>query len=91
MTPPFKPEIVRSIPAHVDPAQLETDLAYLREKAFSKGAGACEIIKKTDIVFSPDILKQVAADNRLPSAHWPLEYPRDDLNEAIDAYEFRLT
>ena len=90
MEPAFKPEVVRCVPAHVDSAQLETDLAYLREKALAKGAGPCEILKKTDIVFSPDILKQVAADNRLPSAHWPLEYPRDDLNEAIDAYEWGI-
>ena len=90
LTPTFKPEVVRCVPAHVDSAQLASDLAYLREKALAKGAGACERIKRTDILFSPDVLKQVTADKRLPSAHWPLEYPIDDLNAAIDAYEWVL-
>lgn len=90
ITPAFKPEVVRCVPARIDPLQLEADLAYLREKGLSQGAAACAVIKKAAIVFNPDIIEQVARDKRLPSVHWPLEYPRDDLNEAIDAYEWAI-
>lgn len=90
ITPTFKPEVVRCVPARIDPFQLEADLAYLRERGLSQGAAACAVIKKAAIVFNPDILEQVARDKRLPSAHWPLNYPRDDLNEAIDAYQWAV-
>ena len=86
----FKPDIVRCVPARIDPGQLEKDLAYLQGKALSKGACDCAVIKKTDIVSNPDILRRVESDNRLPSVHWPLDYPRDDLNEAIEAYEWAV-
>lgn len=86
----LKPEIVRCIPARIDTRQLETDLEYLRNRALSEGAGDCSVIAKDNIAFNPDILQQVTADNRLPSIHWPLNYPKDDLNEAIDTYQWAV-
>ncbi len=86
----FKPEIVRRIPTRIDPQQLETDLEYLRNKGLSAGAADCAVITRDEIVFNPDILRQVEADNRLPSIHWPLDYPKDDLNETIDTYKWAV-
>ncbi len=87
---PFRPEIVRCIPGRVDPGQLERDLHYLRDKALAAGAGDCTVVGGDVIAWNPDIPAQMAADHRLPSIHWPLDYPRDDLREAMDCYQWAV-
>ena len=78
---------VRSIPPEIDPLQLEKDLDHLRQQAIQAGAADAIIIDEKDVIFNQDILLQVAADASYPSIHWPLNYPLDDVEEAIRAYQ----
>lgn len=85
-----KPEIVRRISSHIDPVQLKKDLERLRDKALTLGAADAAVIQKEDIVFNPEVLQRVNADGIYPSIHWPLNYPKDDLKEAIGAYQWAI-
>ncbi len=82
-----KPEIVRRIPAQIDPVLLEQDLLRLRDKALAGGADDAAVIGKQDILFDARVLERVEADNRFPSIHWPLRYEKDDLKGAILLYD----
>ncbi len=85
-----KPDIVRQVPAYIDPDQLKKDLERLKDKALSSGVADAVIIQGEDIVFDSNILKKVEEDNGYPSVHWPLDYPKDDLEEAISAYQWAI-
>lgn len=86
----FKPEVVRRIPSHIESGQLSLDLERLRKKCIESGASDAAVIQKDMIVFRPEILEKVAADNHYPSIHWPLHYPKDDFAEAINAYQWAV-
>ena len=78
---------VRRIPAQRDPKEVRKDLQSLRKRAIALGASHAAVISASDVVFSKALRKRVAADKRLPSIHWPLDYPKDDLEAAIKAYQ----
>jgi predicted metal-binding protein len=78
---------VRRIPAQRDPKEVKKDLQTLRKRAVALGASDAAVISASDVVFSKALRKRVAADMRLPSIHWPLDYPKDDLEAAIKAYQ----
>ena len=82
-----KPREVRCIPADIDPELLNQDLPVFRQTAVDAGAADSAVISSRDIIFSPEVTARVAADNRFPSVHWPLDYPVDDLAEALCAYD----
>jgi predicted metal-binding protein len=85
-----KPNILRRISAEIDSGQLKEDLVLLKNTAIELGASEAIVIEKKDIVFNPVILKWIEADNMYPSIHWPLVYPKDEIREAIDAYEWGI-
>ncbi|MBC2715502.1 MAG: hypothetical protein HF978_09345 [Desulfobacteraceae bacterium] len=85
-----KPEVVRRVHSYIDPGQLALDLETLRGKCLQSGASDAAVIQKETIVFNTEILKKVASDNQFPSIHWPLNYPKDDLEEAINAYQWAV-
>ena len=85
-----KPEIVRQIAAEIDPKQLKEDLEKLKNKALDLGASEALVIQNKYVIFNPDILKRIDADNSYPSIHWPLNYPKDDFEEAIRAYQWAI-
>jgi len=82
-----EPKKVRQIPAQRDPNEVKTDLETLRKRAVEVGASDAAIISGSDIVFSKALRKRVAADKGYSSIHWPLDYPKDDVEAAIQAYE----
>ncbi len=81
-----KPETVRRILPDIDPDQLKIDLEKLKNIAIDMGAAQAVIIEKKDIIFTFDVLQRISADNGFASIHWPLFYPKDDIQEAISAY-----
>jgi predicted metal-binding protein len=85
-----KPEKVRRISSYIDPVQLKMDLEQLRDKALTLGAADAAVIQIDDVIFDPELLKRVNADGGYPSVHWPLNYPKDDLKEAIKAYQWAI-
>jgi predicted metal-binding protein len=85
-----RPAEVRQIPAAVDTARLPADIEKLKNQALSDGASDSAIVNHTEIIFNPDLLKKVASDNNFPSVHWPLVYPKDEIREAIDAFEWAV-
>ncbi len=82
-----KPTTVRKIPAHVDPVQLEADLLYLKEKALSAGAADVSIIDAAEVIFSEEVKRRVTEADAYPSQHWPVDYPKDSIAEAVGAYK----
>jgi predicted metal-binding protein len=85
-----KPEEVRRIAPHLDPERLKKDLQALQIMARDAGADDCNIIPAGDVVFNPEIKTRVAGDNAFASIHWPLDYPKDDLEEAIRAFAWGI-
>jgi predicted metal-binding protein len=83
-----KPESVRSVPPHINPEQLKRDLEVLRSKAMASGAVDTAIIRAGDVVFNPEVKASVDADDSYPSIHWPLDYPKDNVEEAVQAYQY---
>ena len=45
------------------------------------------LIQSEDVIFNPEVRARVAADNGYPSVHWPLDYPNDNLEDAIRAFQ----
>ena len=82
-----KPESVRSVSPHIDPEQLKRDLELLRNKATEAGAADAAIISATEVVFNPEVKARIDADDGYPSIHWPLDYPRDNVEDAVQAYQ----
>jgi predicted metal-binding protein len=82
-----EPKKVRRIPAQRDPKEVKKDLQALRKRAIELGASDAAVISVSDVVFRKALRKRVAADKSLPSIHWPLDYPKDDLEDAIKAYQ----
>ena len=87
LTQYHKPRKVRRIPAHVDPKQLEQDLDSLRKLALEMGASEVSVLQGSDLLFSESLRKRVQTDHSYPSIHWPLEYPKDDLELGIRAFQ----
>jgi len=85
-----KPDIVRQIVAEIDPDQLARDLEALKNKSIGIGAMEAVVVRKEDIIFNPGILERIGEDNSFASIHWPLSYPKDDIQEAIGAYEWGI-
>jgi predicted metal-binding protein len=89
-----KPELVRRICKELYTNQLQKDLDILRSKALEMGAAEAVIVRSTDVIFNPEVLQQTKIDNSYPSFHWFLNYPKDELEEAIKRYQtgifFRL-
>ncbi len=85
-----KPDAVSRICARDDPGILDGDLKQLREKARQGGATNASVIRSDQVVFRSSIRERVNADDRFPSVHWPLVYPKDDIEEAIRAYQYGL-
>ena len=77
----------RKIQPRVDPDQLDRDLDVLCNKAVDAGAAEVAIIKTADVIFNPEVIARVNGDDRYPSIHWPLDYPKDNVEEAIQAYQ----
>jgi predicted metal-binding protein len=85
-----KPEIVRRVLPEIDHKQLTVDLEKLKNKTIDMGAAEAAILRDEDIVFNPDLLKRINTDRSFPSIHWPLVYPKDDIEEAIRAYQWAI-
>jgi predicted metal-binding protein len=85
-----KPEIVRRISSLINPIQLKQDLVQIRNEALTLGAADAAVVQKNDIIFNPELLKRVNTNGDYPSVHWPLNYPKDDLKEAIGAYQWAI-
>lgn len=85
-----KPEIVRRVLPEIDHKQLTVDLEKLKNKTIDMGAAEAAILRDEDIVFNPDLLKRINTDQSFPSIHWPLVYPKDDIEEAIRAYQWAI-
>jgi len=82
-----EPKKVRRIPAQRDPKEVKKDLETLRKRAIELGACDATVISASDVLFSEALRKRVAADKGYPSIHWPLDYPKDEVEAAIQAYE----
>ncbi len=82
-----KPLAVRQIPAFIDSQRLSADLNRLRQMAVDEGADEAATISAKEVVFSRDVKARADADDGNPSIHWPLSYPKDDIREAVDAYQ----
>lgn len=80
------PAGVRKIPAMVEPEKLEQDLRGLVGRAIEKGASHAAVVDAKDIRFDPEIKAGTDRDDGFSSIHWPLEYPKDDILEAVAAY-----
>jgi predicted metal-binding protein len=85
-----KPDVVSRIADRDDPGILAEDLKRLCEKACQGGATDASVISSDQVVFSSSIRGRVNADDGYPSVHWPLIYPKDDIEEATHAYQYGL-
>jgi predicted metal-binding protein len=83
----IKVDHVRNIPLKIDPDLFEKDIKTLCEKAIDSGAYDTAVVSSREIIFSPEILKKVSLQDSYPSIHWPLDYPKDNIEEAVRAYE----
>lgn len=86
-TPRPVPAHVRQIPAHLDTQKRDEDLNVLVRTALDAGAGQAAIINAENVRIHPDIKSKSDADNAFPSIHWPLNYPKDDILDAVSAYQ----
>jgi len=78
-----KPENVNRIAAQDDPQVLQKNLNLLCEKAHDAGAVDAAVINSGQVIFSSAVIEHVMSDDRCPSIHWPLNYPKDDIQGAI--------
>jgi len=85
-----KPKLIRRIPPQIDTNELNKDLEQLRDQALASGAAEAAVITKEDVVFNREIRHKIEKDDSYPSVHWPLHYPKDDLVEAILAYQWAI-
>lgn len=85
-----RPASVRQIPAYIDKTRLASDIEKLKDQALLDGARDSAIVNQKEIIFNPKLVKKVGSDNSYPSVHWPLFYPKDELGEAIDAFEWAV-
>jgi predicted metal-binding protein len=83
----LKPLAVGQIPAFIDTQRLSEDVSRLRQMALDEGADEAAIISAKAVVFSPEVKARADADDGNPSIHWPLNYPKDDIREAVNAYQ----
>lgn len=78
---------VRPIPPTIDPVQLQTDMADLCRSALERGASHVAEVSGRDVIFRFAIREEITRQADYPSIHWPLEYPKDDIEEAIQMYD----
>ncbi|RJP78246.1 MAG: hypothetical protein C4522_13305 [Desulfobacteraceae bacterium] len=83
---PANQDHVRPIPPQTNPDQLAKDLSILCGKARESGASDAVVISAGDVIFRPEIREKVSRQDAFPSIHWPLDYPKDNIEEAIRAY-----
>jgi len=85
----------RKIPAAIDPATLARDLGELEEIGKEKGAAEIAAIDSAAVIFDPALAARVEADSRYRSAHWPVRYHQDSIEEAVRTFQkgifFRLS
>jgi predicted metal-binding protein len=88
MTPLFEvPRNVKQISPAKTGAQIAADLGLLQRRIIDLGAAAADIIASSQVLFSPDVHARASADISYPSFNWPLALPRDDMRDAIGAYQ----
>jgi predicted metal-binding protein len=87
MTQRSAPNEVRKITAYIDQKQLGEDLKSLLQITVNEGAGLAAIINAKDVIFDSEIKAQADEDDSFPSIHWPLKYTKDNIEDAISAYE----
>ncbi len=85
-----KPDAVSRIAAEDDPRILADNLKQFSEKARQAGAADAIVISSDQVVFNSLLRERVNADDGYPSVHWPLIYPKDDMEETIRAYQYGL-
>jgi len=85
-----KPENVSRIAVRDDPKVLQINLNALCEKAKEAGAVDAVVIESAQVIFSSAVIENVMSDDRYPSVHWPLKYPKDDIREAILAAKYGI-
>jgi len=83
----IRPQSVNRIIPHIDSVQLQADLESFCQQAGAAGAVDVAVIDATEVIFDEEIRKQVEIDNRYPSIHWPLNYPKDSIPEAVSVYQ----
>ena len=87
ITPSSKPDFVRRISPQTDQYQLLEDLKRLDDKARLLGASETAILTPRQLVMASPGTLQHDYDGSYPSIHWPLQYPKDDLIPALQAYQ----
>jgi len=85
-----KPSVVRQISPHIIQEKLNEDLDSLLQLALTGGASEATIISSADVIFDREKRSRANADDGYPSIHWPLDYPKDSVEEAIRAYQSGL-
>ncbi|MFO7962701.1 MAG: DUF2284 domain-containing protein [Desulfobacterales bacterium] len=84
------PVCVRQIQAFVDPEKRKEDLDCLVRAARDLGALKAAVLDAEDIRIDQTIRAKAASDDAFPSIHRPLIYPKDNIEEAIYAYQKAL-
>lgn len=84
------PKDVRPISIDIDRAQLAADLEKLVDQAVNNDAQDATIVNRREIFFNTELIVKASADNAYPSIHWPLTYPKDELQEAVEAFEWAV-
>jgi len=88
MPPLFEvPRNVKQIPPAKAGTQIAADLQLLQKRIIEYGAAAASIIASSQVIFSPDVHARAAADISYPSFNWPLALPKDNMRDAIGAYQ----
>jgi predicted metal-binding protein len=77
---------IRKITPQLDTSQLEVDLKSLHARALSEGAVTASIIDAGKILFNQAIRERIETSSDYPSLHWPVDYPKDYIQEALEAF-----
>jgi predicted metal-binding protein len=77
---------IRKITPELDTTKLEADLRSLHAKALTEGAVTASIIDAGKIVFNQAIQDRIETSSDYPSLHWPVNYPKDFIQEALEAF-----
>ncbi|MFO8111904.1 MAG: DUF2284 domain-containing protein [Desulfosalsimonadaceae bacterium] len=81
------PETIHPIRAENDPSRLAAEINTLCTKALDWGAAGTAVIGPEDLVFGDKHRNMTQTAPDLPSICWPLDFPIDDLKEALFAYD----
>ncbi len=81
------PENITPISTEADPLKLAGDLRTLCKKALDMGAAGAAVLSPGDLCFSDGKILEKMMQTDFPSIHWPLDYPGDDLKNALFEYK----